>query len=135
MKHRASIWTRGARSIVKLEGFTNPCYYCGQTHYPIDKFLPKEEQLQQFEIKPLPLYLIKDDYGHIVLCKMCIKKNLAVLKLPSPVRDLLGKPYIPQEARKSRLPGSVGEALGQMTKEEIKQLMKNMSKRGSNVKS
>jgi hypothetical protein len=129
VRQHTSIWTRGARSIQRIHGLPTPCYGCGQSWYPPEKFT-SEGQPAKIEQVPLPLYEIKDSYGRVILCKLCIKANLQVLLLPEPVRDLISKPYIRLEDRKSNLPASVGEALAQMTKEEIKQLLRNMSKRG-----
>lgn len=128
MRQHTSIWTRGASSITRIHGLPTPCYACGRSWYPPEKFTP-EGQPTPVEQVPLPLYEIKDSYGRVILCKLCIRANLQVLLLPEPVRDLLGKPYILLRDRRSSLPASVGEALAQMTKEEINQLMKNMSKR------
>ena len=132
MRQHTSIWTRGAKSIQRIHGLPTPCYACGQSWYPPEKFT-SDGQPAKVEQVPLPLYEIKDSYGRVILCKLCIKANLSVLLLPEPVRDLLGKPYILLRDRRSSLPNSVGEALAQMTKDEINQLLQNMSKRAKGV--
>jgi len=131
VRHKSSIWSRGAFRITKLQGLPTPCYLCSKTSVevfanPETPFDPAVKEV------PIPLYEIKDVYGRIVLCKQCIKANVSVLKLPAPpTRSLMEikNHYVPQAVRKSRLPKQVGEALQQMTKEELLLLQERMAKR------